>query len=394
MSDSRPQYRRNVAAVIMDADGYVLVGRKKEGGRFIHFPQGGVGKKETFEQALWREIAEEVGLQREQLQIVARLAGLSYDYRRKNRKREKWAGQEQTYYLIRCTGARPAFGPRVSTEFGVLEWVPFLALSPEQFVSFKRPVVTEVLQSFFPSDMKDLSSHLDTLDTQNRYRYDAVCELSMFSPSDRALFVGGKQEALAQMDDLQVRITAAQKALDNKRVLVLLYDANTRTAKRRTNCLRRVGSVFDPILTCVQKPADIAALTDGGRCVLPALVPTVPAAGETLFLSESVYSIAGQLTQEQLESVADFEQLLVDDGVMVLKFFLNITAEQWEDCGESSVTARDHAERVLRATSNPIPWYIVPAEKKWYRDYVIAAIVAQTLENSISDSKTLSLGEN
>ncbi len=394
MSDSRPPYRRNVAAVIMDADGYVLVGRKKEGGRFIHFPQGGVGKKETFEQALWREIAEEVGLLRDHLQIVARLAGLSYDYRRKNRKREKWAGQEQTYYLIRCIGARPSFGTRDSAEFGVLEWVHFRALTPEMFVSFKRPVVAEVLHAFFPSDMQDLTSHLITLDTQNRYRYDAACELSMFCPSDRALFVGGKQEALAQMRDLQVRIATAQKALENKRVLIVLYDANTRTAKRRTNCLRRVGSVFDPILTCVQKPADIAALTDGGRCLLPALVTTVPAVGETLFLAESVYSIAGLLTQEQLEAVADFEQLLVDDGVMVLKFFLNITAEQWQDCGEEPATARANAEQVLRATSSPIPWYIVPAEKKWYRDYVIATIVAQTLENSISDSKTLSLGEN
>jgi polyphosphate kinase 2 (PPK2 family) len=88
-----------------------------------------------------------------------------------------------------------------------------------------------------------------------------------------------------------------------------------------------------------------------------------------------------------LEAVADFEQLLVDDGVMVLKFFLNITAEQWQDCGEEPATARANAEQVLRATSSPIPWYIVPAEKKWYRDYVIATIVAQTLENSISDSK-------
>ena len=387
MSDSRPPYRRNVAAVIMDADGYVLMGRKKEGGRFIHFPQGGVGKKETFEQALWREIAEEVGLLRDHLQIVARLAGLSYDYRRKNRKREKWAGQEQTYYLIRCIGARPSFGTRVSAEFGVLEWVHFRALTPEMFVSFKRPVVAEVLHAFFPSDMQDLTSHLITLDTQNRYRYDAACELSMFCPSDRVLFAGGKQEALAQMRDLQVRIATAQKALENKRVLIVLYDANTRTAKRRTNCLRRVGSVFDPILTRVQKPADIAALTDGGRCLLPALVTTVPAVGETLFLAESVYSIAGLLTQEQLEAVADFEQLLADDGVMVLKFFLNISAEQWQDCGEEPSTARANAEQVLRATSSPIPWYIVPAEKKWYRDYVIATIVAQTLENSISDSK-------
>lgn len=385
MSDTGPKYRRNVAAVIMDADGCVLVGRKKPTSRFIHFPQGGVGKKETFEEALWREIAEEVGLQREGLQIIARLAGLSYDYRRKNRKKEKWEGQEQTYYLIRCVGERPVVGGGSSTEFGALEWVPFQALSPDMFVSFKRRVVGKVLQSFFPSDMQNFDSHLATLDAQNRYRFDAESSLGAISPYDRALFAGGKQEALAQMKDLQERITAAQKQFEGHRVLIVIYDANRHTERRRTNCLRRVGGLFDPILTRVQKPADMHALSKNGRMLLPPLVYALPSENETLLLSESVYSLATELTEEQLEYIDDFESLLTADGVMVLKFFLHITPEQWTDCGAAPAAAAKEAERVLKATSAAVPWFIVPAEKKWYRDYVIASVVAQSLENALAD---------
>ncbi len=385
MSEDGPKYRRNVAAVILDADGCVLVGRKKAASRFIHFPQGGVGKKETFEEALWREIAEEVGLQRDCLQIVARLAGLSYDYRRKNRKKEKWEGQEQTYYLIRCVGERPPVGGGSSTEFGVLEWVPFQSLSPDLFVSFKRRVIGKVLQTFFPSDMQNLDSHLATLDAQNRYRFDAESSLCTISPHDRALFVGGKQEALAQMKDLQERITVAQKQSEGCRVLIVIHDANRYTERRRTNCLRRVGGLFDPILTRVQKPADMLALSKNGRMLLPPLVYALPADNETLVLSESVYSIADELTDEQLEYIDDFESLLIADGVMVLKFFLHITAEQWEDCGADPEEAVKAAERVLKATSSSVNWCIVPAEKKWYRDYVIASVVAQALENALAD---------
>lgn len=385
MSAAAPKYRRNVAAVIMDADGCVLVGRKKSTSRFIHFPQGGVCKKETFEEALWREILEEVGLQRDCLQIVARLAGLSYDYRRKNRKKEKWAGQEQTYYLIRCAGERPHVGGGSSGEFGVLEWVPYSSLQPEMFVSFKRGVVRQVLQTFFPQNMQNLDSHLAMLDAQNRYRFGAHSALAGLSPYDRALFVGGKQEALAQMNDLRERIIEAQKQLNGRRVLILVYDANHCTNRRRTNCLRRVGSLFDPILTRVQKPLDVYPLSEQGNRVLPVLVQSLPQQEETLLLSESVYSVAAQLSAEQLELIADFERMMVEDGVIVLKFYLHVTADQWADCGATPEAAAQVAERVLRATATPVNWCIVPAEKKWYRDFVIASIVAQTLENAISD---------
>ncbi len=381
MKSDAPKYRRNVAAVIMDAGGNVLVGKKKQSSRFIHFPQGGVKKKETFEEALWREITEETGLALDGLKIVARLAGLSYDYRRKNRKREKWAGQEQTYYLISCEGVCPPVSEHSSSEFGVLEWVPAQTLTPELFVSFKRLVVAEVLKAFFPSDMKDRDAHILSLNTLMRYRFTADSSLFDFSPTDRAFYAGGKDEALSQMSDLRTRICAAQQRLVNKKMLILLFDADAYQAKRRTNCLRRISALFDPLLTRVEKPQNVATITRGERHVLPALVQCLPSEEETLIVSESAYSMFASLSDTQLDNVATYEQLMIDDDITVLKFFLHITAEQRAKVADDYTEYLQTAQAVLQATASPVPWHIIPAEKKWYRDYVIASIVAQTLEN-------------
>lgn len=389
MSGTKLRYRRNVAAVIMDARGNVLVGKKKEGSRFVHFPQGGVDKKETFEQALWREIKEEVGFERASMHIVAHLAGLSYDYRKKNKKKEKWAGQEQTYYLIRYDGPFNFDAPRDSNEFGVLEWVPYKALHPEMFVSFKRPVVAEVLSTFFPKDMPDMETHAAGLNTLLRYRFSPASHVADFSPYDRAFFAGGKQEAISQMSDLRTRICRAQQQLSSARVLIILADSN-QDAKRRTNCLRRIAELCDPILTRVPRPV-APAISPSSDTLLPVMVPSIPAEGETLMLSESIYSRVDFLSKDRAEGVAMFEQLLLADGVMVLKFFLNITPEQCAKSGGLAGAHQDGVEELLQQTAHPVPWHMVPAEKKWYRDYVISSIVAQSLENLVASAQNAPL---
>lgn len=386
MSETAAKYRCNVAAVIVRADGCVLLGRKKEDSRFYHFPQGGVGHKETFEEALWREIDEETGLQRAALSICARYGGLRYQYRRKNRKRKQWAGQEQTYFLLECAAATPLTDCSKSPEFGVLEWVPYSRLHPEMFVSFKREVVTEVLNTFFPPDMKDFHSHAASLNSLHRYRFDAESSLSSYSAEDRALFAGGKNEALAQMVDLRERICAAQKKLAGvnaqHRVLVQLHDALPAEPKRRTNCLRRVAALFDPLLTRVVKPT---LQPETSQALLPVLMQLYPNAGETLLTANTPYL----LTDCPCDSISSFEKLMREDDVTMLKFFLLITPEQWERYASEHVPNgcyEDYLRQVdaqLRESSAVEPWFVVPAEKKWYRDYVIASIVATSLEQLV-----------
>src|ERR1700754_91708 len=63
-------FRANVGIVLMRDDRQVLLGGRT-GGRGWQFPQGGVRQNETPEQALYRELQEEIGLERRDVEIMA-----------------------------------------------------------------------------------------------------------------------------------------------------------------------------------------------------------------------------------------------------------------------------------------------------------------------------------
>ncbi len=66
-------YRANVGIVLMRDNGEVFLGQRT-GKRGWQFPQGGVRQGEPVEQALYRELREEIGLEREQVAVAASTA--------------------------------------------------------------------------------------------------------------------------------------------------------------------------------------------------------------------------------------------------------------------------------------------------------------------------------
>ena len=88
-----------------------------------------------------------------------------------------------------------------------------------------------------------------------------------------------------------------------------------------------------------------------------------------------------EFAENYLSHLADFERLLQSEGTCVLKFYLQVSPEQSSHSDFDEQT--ELQESVLRATAGAAPWFIVPAEKKWYRDFVIASIVAQLLEKRL-----------
>lgn len=102
------------------------------------------------------------------------------------------------------------------------------------------------------------------------------------------------------------------------------------------------------------------------------------------------------------EQINTFEKHLVNNRVMVLKFFLHISKdeqaerlrERLEDKSKNWKFEKADLEMrakwpqfqrayedALNCCSTPwAPWHIVPADRKWYRDYVLARTVVETLE--------------
>ena len=100
-------YRSNVAMVISNGRGQVFWA-KRVGQRAWQFPQGGVDYKESVEQALYRELYEEIGLTAEDVSVVGRTRRwLRYKIPpnlRRNKGSDVCIGQKQKWFIVKFTG--------------------------------------------------------------------------------------------------------------------------------------------------------------------------------------------------------------------------------------------------------------------------------------------------
>ncbi|ACR11271.1 RNA pyrophosphohydrolase [Teredinibacter turnerae] len=143
-------FRPNVGIILADGSGRVLWARRVGGQDAWQFPQGGIKESESAEQALYRELQEEVGLKAEDVEILAVTQGwLRYRLPQKlvRQKEPRCVGQKQKWFLLKMLAEDSAVdliggGP---PEFDEWRWVSYwYPLS--KVVSFKREVYRRALK--------------------------------------------------------------------------------------------------------------------------------------------------------------------------------------------------------------------------------------------------------
>lgn len=335
----------NVAAIIVDDAGNILLGKPGQGKK-LHFPQGGVKSNESLQEALLREVREEVGLHH--CHILAEYAGLRYFYRRKNVKSKRWLGQQQAYYLLHCEGACPAVDCSGSAEFAEAIWLPLAEVTPELFVSFKREAVMQALTHFFPEGATASKADILTRCTTQRYLYHP--EQGFPSPQPTPLFAGRREEALYHLSH-----TAPLRLRKKQRLLVILTGMEGCGLKKS---LRHIAHSLDPLSTRYHLyPKDYREAT--------------PEPGELRFLV---------LHPEQAHELNKTETALQADGVRLVKVALHLSrAKQLRRLSSKDTlpeqpweTAQQQLASFLDATSTPSAlWHLLPAEHGWYRDFLL-----------------------
>lgn len=148
----RHGFRANVGMVIHDDGGRVLWARRAGAADAWQFPQGGVGRGEDVEQALFRELREETGLGEGDVEIRACTKGwLRYRVPPQLRRDGTFVGQKQKWFLLRLlSGAdsvRVADG--ANPEFDAWRWVSYW-YPVGQVVAFKRDVYRRALAELAP----------------------------------------------------------------------------------------------------------------------------------------------------------------------------------------------------------------------------------------------------
>jgi PPK2 family polyphosphate:nucleotide phosphotransferase len=107
--------------------------------------------------------------------------------------------------------------------------------------------------------------------------------------------------------------------------------------------------------------------------------------------------------QARHEQINAFEKLLVDNNYLILKFYLNITKEeqakrlqqrmkephkQWKfEAADFEMRqywdqfVEAYEEIFARCSTPYAPWYVIPSNRKWYRNFAVSRIVCETLES-------------
>lgn len=246
-----------------------------------------------------------------------------------------------------------------------------------------------------------------------RHRVEPGCaiRLAKYSPRDTGAFDGDKKSAQPVLERLNRRLEALQELLHaegRRRVLVVLQGMD---ASGKDGVVRRVFEGVNPAGVQVVS-FKVPTAEELAHDFLWRVHARVPANGQIVIFNRSHYEdvlvarvkslVPRAVWSRRFDSINDFERLLAESGTTILKFYLHISAEEQRQRLQERVEdptkrwkfrAGDLEERklwseygkayedVLSKTSTPwAPWWIVPADRNWYRDLVISQVLVDSLE--------------
>jgi PPK2 family polyphosphate:nucleotide phosphotransferase len=212
------------------------------------------------------------------------------------------------------------------------------------------------------------------------------------------------EKAIERLDVLQSLMYA-----ENKHALLILLQGMDATGKDGT--IRHVMSGVNPQgcrVTAFKVPSHEEAEHD----FLWRAHLAVPERGQIGIFNRSYYEdvlvvrvhnlAPKEVWKRRFAQINAFEELLAENGVTVLKFFLHISKDEQkkrfqerldDPAHQWKLSPADFAERkfwdqyveayeeaLTKCSTASAPWYIIPADHKWFRNLAISRIVAQTLE--------------
>jgi putative (di)nucleoside polyphosphate hydrolase len=152
-------FRANVGIILANADGKLLLAGRA-GAKGWQFPQGGMIVGETEEEAMYRELHEEVGLRAPDVQIL----GMTRDWLRyrlpdkylRRGSKPLCIGQKQRWFMLRLLGSesRVSFDQCEDPEFDRWRWVDFWK-PVNEVIYFKRRVYASALHELGPHVFPD-----------------------------------------------------------------------------------------------------------------------------------------------------------------------------------------------------------------------------------------------
>ena len=219
-----------------------------------------------------------------------------------------------------------------------------------------------------------------------------------------------EEKAKEETEHFRAKLSHQQALMYAERKHAVLVVLQAMDAGGKDGTVNHVFSALNPQGTSVvgfKQPTPVERAHD----FLWRVHPHVPALGDVAIFNRSHYEdvlvtrvhklIDKETCVERYKHIRHFEALLAASGTKVLKFFLHISeqeqlarfAQRLEDPGRNwKISEADYAERKLwddyidafddaiNATStHEAPWYVIPANHKWFRNLAVSQIMADTM---------------
>lgn len=223
----------------------------------------------------------------------------------------------------------------------------------------------------------------------------------MNKPKGKDLF---KQMTL-QIDELQTLFYA-----EGKHRLLVVFQAMDTGGKDGT--IRSVFEKMDPQgVRCVsfKKPNTRELAHD----FLWRIHQQVPGNGEVIIFNRSHYEditavrvreiFPESVWKRRYDHIVNFEQMLIDEGTTIIKIFLHISKEEQRERLQDRLDEPDkhwkfnhgdlddralwpkfmeaYSDVFSKTSTAAAPWYVVPADRKWYRNLIVADILIKTMRS-------------
>jgi PPK2 family polyphosphate:nucleotide phosphotransferase len=235
--------------------------------------------------------------------------------------------------------------------------------------------------------------------------------LKDFAP-DATPGVKGKEEALKNLARNIERLAKLQYSLyaENRRSVLIVLQAMDAAGK--DGVIRHVLSGLNP-QGCRVTSFKVPSGEELAHDFLWRIHKQTPACGEIGVFNRSHYEdvlvvrvhklISESECKARYDHINAFEKLLADSGVTICKFFLHVSREEQKRRLDTrlddprrnwKVAEADFVERkywndyhkaygdALSRCSTPwAPWYVIPADHKWYRNYLVSEILRRTMES-------------
>jgi PPK2 family polyphosphate:nucleotide phosphotransferase len=219
-----------------------------------------------------------------------------------------------------------------------------------------------------------------------------------------------KKEVREEFTQLQKRLFDLQAVMYAQQKYCCLIVLQGMDAAGKDNAVKNVFTGVNP-MGCRVKSFKVPTEEEKNHDFLWRIHKQVPEKGIIQIFNRSHYEdilvpsvhnlMDASIIEERYELINQFERLLLQNNTHIFKFYLHVSAEeQKERLNERLTDRRKHwkyqeadlietrhrktylkvYEQIFKRCSHPVPWHIIPSDKKWYKNYLITKTVVEDLE--------------